>query len=89
MPKQKRMNGFLVVLPLLMGNVVHASRNDESNADRMNIIVFIVDDLGWQDTSVPMHVSRTPFNDRYRTPNMQRLAEQGLERGHNPSTAVA
>ena len=47
-------------------------------ADRPNIILFLVDDMGWQDTSVPFHSSRTPFNDRYRTPNMERLAARGM-----------
>ena len=44
-----------------------------------NIFFFLVDDMGWQDTSVPFHTSRTPFNDRYRTPNMERLASGGMK----------
>ncbi len=51
---------------------------DLNEADRPNIILFIVDDMGWQDTSVPFHSVRTPFNALYRTPNMERLARQGL-----------
>lgn len=47
--------------------------------DKPNIVVFIVDDMGWQDTSVPFHVERTPFNERYETPNMERLASEGLK----------
>jgi len=43
-----------------------------------NLVLFLVDDMGWQDTSVPFHTSRTPFNDRYRTPNMERLADGGV-----------
>ena len=45
--------------------------------DRPNIVVVLVDDLGWQDTSVAFHDVRTPFNDRYHTPNMERLAREG------------
>ncbi len=45
---------------------------------RPNIVLFLVDDMGWQDTSVPFHTARTPFNDRYRTPAMERLADQGV-----------
>lgn len=44
-----------------------------------NIVVFMVDDMGWQDTSVPFWNQRTPLNQRYHTPNMERLARQGLK----------
>lgn len=49
-----------------------------------NIIVFLVDDMGVMDTSVPFIVDkkgtpiRQPLNDWYRTPHMERLAEQGI-----------
>ena len=48
-------------------------------SDQPNIIVFLVDDMGWQETSVAFHTERTPLNDRYRTPNMERLAKRGLK----------
>ena len=44
-----------------------------------NILVFLVDDMGWQDTSVPFYKEITPFNRRYHTPNMERLAAQGMK----------
>ena len=44
-----------------------------------NIILFFVDDLGWQDTSVPFWKEETAFNKRYHTPNMERLAVQGMK----------
>lgn len=44
---------------------------------RPNIIVFLVDDMGWQDTSVPFWDKLTPLNRRYNTPNMERLAKEG------------
>ncbi len=47
--------------------------------NRPNIIIFLVDDMGWQDTSEPFYKERTPFNDTYRTPNMERLASQGMK----------
>ena len=46
-------------------------------ADRPNLVVFLVDDMGWQDTSVPFHTETTELNRRYRTPNMERLASEG------------
>lgn len=44
-----------------------------------NIIMFLVDDMGWQDTSVPFWSDTTALNRRYRTPNMERLAERGVK----------
>lgn len=46
---------------------------------RPNIVLFLVDDMGWQDTSVPFHTEVTPFNRRYRTPNMEKLAAAGMK----------
>ena len=46
--------------------------------ERPNIILFLVDDMGWQETSVPFWEQATPLNQRYRTPNMQRLAQRGV-----------
>jgi len=51
---------------------------EEPNFDRPNIVLFLVDDMGWQDTSVPFHTEATPLNRRYHTPNMQRLADEGM-----------
>jgi len=52
--------------------------------EKPNIIIFLVDDMGLMDTSVPMLTDknglpkRHPLNDWYRTPNMERLAKQGV-----------
>lgn len=46
---------------------------------RPNILVFLVDDMGWQDTSVPFWTDSTYLNRRYHTPNMERLAAQGMK----------
>jgi arylsulfatase A-like enzyme len=54
----------------------------EKNAP--NIIVFLVDDMGLMDTSVPFltdmngNLLKYPLNDYYKTPNMEKLAEQGV-----------
>ncbi|MBW8041213.1 MAG: sulfatase-like hydrolase/transferase [Planctomycetes bacterium] len=44
-----------------------------------NIVFFFVDDMGWQDTSEPFHTEITKLNQRYYTPNMERLADEGLK----------
>lgn len=44
-----------------------------------NIVFFLVDDMGWQETSVPFHTAITELNKRYRTPNMERLAADGMK----------
>jgi arylsulfatase A-like enzyme len=44
-----------------------------------NIVFFLVDDMGWQDTSEPFWDEVTDLNKRYRTPNMEKLADQGMK----------
>ena len=52
--------------------------------DHPNIILFLVDDMGVMDTSVPFltdaegNVLTHPLNNWYHTPNMERLAQQGI-----------
>jgi arylsulfatase A-like enzyme len=54
------------------------------SASKPNIILFLVDDMGLMDTSIPMMTDkegkpqRHPLNDWYRTPGMERLARQGV-----------
>ena len=49
-----------------------------------NVIFILVDDMGWQDTSLPFwrEEDGTPkptfLNKRYRTPNMEALGKQGM-----------
>ena len=49
-----------------------------------NIIIFLVDDMGVMDTSLPFLTDdagkpkRYPLNDYYRTPIMERLAARGI-----------
>ena len=53
-------------LALLLGTVVTAQA-----AAQPNVILFLVDDMGWMDSQ--------PYGSKYYdTPNMQRLADQGM-----------
>ncbi len=73
--------GFAVVGLLLGGT---AGAQDTAPNRRPNVVVFLVDDMGVMDTSVPFltgdsgQPQRYPLNDYYQTPNMQRLANQGI-----------
>jgi arylsulfatase A-like enzyme len=59
-----------------------------ARADELpNIIVFLIDDMGVMDTSVPFMIDlsdttgtprKYPLNEFYDTPGMQRLANQGI-----------
>ena len=44
-----------------------------------NIVLFVVDDLGWSDTSVQFHDQCTAWNSIYDTPNLERLANRGMK----------
>ena len=46
--------------------------------DNPNIILFMADDMGWQDTSLPFWTEKTVYNELYETPNMEKLASQGM-----------
>ena len=48
-------------------------------AEKPNILFILADDMGWQDTSVPFAKDRTPWNDRYHTPALERLAREGMK----------
>lgn len=50
-----------------------------AQATQPNILLFLVDDLGWQDTSVPFHSELTSFNELYNTPNLEKLAAKGTK----------
>lgn len=52
--------------------------------DTPNVLLFLVDDMGWQDTSVPFYYKEgksvtTTLNNFYKTPSMERLAAQGTK----------
>ena len=66
-------------LLVLMGFPGCTNQKQKPQKYQPNIILFMVDDMGWQDTSVPFGKQKTPFNERYQTPNMERLAADGMK----------
>lgn len=68
----------LAFAPLSFAFANAAGEAEPTPSERPNIILFLVDDMGWQDTSVPFWTETTPYNRLYETPNMERLARQGM-----------
>src|SRR5574344_2699449 len=68
------MKKSILSLAVLSASTLTAQTTDT----RPNIILFIVDDMGWQDTSLPFWTEKTPYNKVYETPNMERLASHGM-----------
>ena len=78
-PLLPRMAATATLAPLLAPWLTVQAQPSAERADRRpNIILFMADDLGLQDTSVPFARQRTRLNDIYETPNMERLARQGM-----------
>ena len=44
-----------------------------------NIILFLIDDMGWMDSSVPFGDSVGLLNKQFKTPNLSLLAKQGVK----------
>lgn len=72
------------LLALVFVTVGCTKNNPVTNDQQPNIVVFVVDDMGLMDTSVPF-VSKAgkgaveqPLNSWYQTPNMESLAEEGI-----------
>ena len=53
-------------------------------AEKPNILIFLADDMGLMDTSLPFltdgkgNPKKYPLNELYRTPNMEKLASRGM-----------
>ncbi len=58
-------------------------------AARPNLVVFMTDDQGWNDTSVDLGLPKAPgLNDHYRTPALERLAREGARFSQAYATPV-
>ena len=59
--------------------ISYCGHSQQKVTSQPNIVFFLVDDMGWMDTSVPFYDSTMPLNKRYHTPNMERLAAEGVK----------
>lgn len=79
MSKQVFFSLTLASVAAMNGQAQQQPQPQPERADkRPNIILFMVDDMGWQDTSLPFWKQKTHYNEVYETPNMERLASQGM-----------
>lgn len=92
---QKGRNGFIklktgmkykarfLIATLLISLGLTSCTSQEKEELPPNIIIFLIDDMGLMDTSVPFltdadgNPQKHPLNAYYRTPNMEQLASQG------------
>ncbi len=72
-----KINKTLFWIPILSVVSVHTITMAQNTKPK--VIVFMVDDMGWQDTSVPFWSKATDLNKRYHTPNMERMANEGMK----------
>jgi arylsulfatase A-like enzyme len=68
----------ICILLVSIQMTAHAQKSP-AKLQQPNIILFMVDDMGWQDCSVPFYKEKTPLNKKYHTPNMERLAAMGVK----------
>ena len=73
------LNKLVLVIPIAAFLLSSQSKAAEIKKSKPNIIFFLVDDMGWQETSVPFWNEKTTLNNRYFTPNMESLAEKGMK----------
>ncbi len=69
---------FIPCIVLLQGDATGVA-SDVANKGQPNIIFILADDQGWNGTSVQMHPNVPGSkSDYYLTPNLEKLASQGL-----------
>ncbi|WP_044301858.1 sulfatase-like hydrolase/transferase, partial [Rhodopirellula sallentina] len=64
--------GLISSQVLITHRVAHSAEPTPISAERPNVVVFVADDMGWGDSGTYGH----PL---IRTPNMDRLASEGIK----------
>ena len=62
---------FVVVAAITLTTAKHVLAAEQRSAVKPNVVLFLVDDMGWMDS--------TPYGSQYyETPNMKRLQRQSM-----------
>lgn len=85
LPSPRRLTGALTALAFGTLIALLLTPGTASAADdRPNVVIFLIDDMGLMDTSVPFVLGEDgqpqvhPLNEFYKTPGMERLAARGV-----------
>lgn len=73
MPTIPMIRYFYICLLMIFSGALVASQ-DQDGPNRPNILLFIVDDMGWTDSSVPFWTKEVDNNRYFHTPHMEELA---------------
>lgn len=84
----KKLIYFVGISAITICSISALKAQNKKKKDQPNIIFFMVDDMGWQDTSVPFYKEQTELNRKYHTPNMERLAAIGVKFTQAYATSV-
>ena len=70
-PRVSHTDLFILVSAMMLGTAQNVIAAEDQPADRPNVVLFLVDDMGWMDS--------TPYGSQYYdTPNMQRFERQSM-----------
>src|SRR5690606_11126563 len=73
-----KINRGLILFFLSLLQISPSPSTAQNAVEGPNIILFLIDDMGWTDTSVPFWKSKVENNNYFQTPHMDSLAAQSL-----------
>jgi len=73
--KIRHFSSIILFFVVLMASLNGLAQENQ----KPNIILFYVDDMGWQDCSEPFYTEVTQLNKNYHTPQMEQLAKEGMK----------
>lgn len=69
----------IVIISALFFWIAACKTGPDQEMSSPNVVIFLVDDLGWNDNSVGFADSLSANNLFYKTPNLKKLADKGIK----------